>query len=208
MPFSINKQIEIGRARPVPCRSADKKGPVRSACSWVADCSLSSSSRLFIAGKVTVLWLKVPGPLPLYSQNPYHASMTEIEAFGRYRDRAGLTAKYLSANRHLITLHSFRSYFFTRARRVHDTDIAHAMVGHTTYLGMYDRKDDLEKLQLCLEVEPSLQINFPCHTYMKDDAPTRPPLLSKEGIFKSEQYSQSKAIWRSDGSSIRLHIDN
>lgn len=108
MPFSINKQIEIGRARPVPCRSADKKGPVRSACSWVADCSLSSSSRLFIAGKVTVLWLKVPGPLPLYSQNPYHASMTEIEAFGRYRDRAGLTAKYLSVNRHLITLHFFR----------------------------------------------------------------------------------------------------
>lgn len=56
------------------------------------------------------------------------------------------------------------------------------MVGHTTYLGMYDRKDDLEKLQLYLEVEPSLQINFPCHTYMKDDAPTRPPFCQKKAF--------------------------
>lgn len=94
------------------------------------------------------------------SQDPYHASMTEIEAFSRYRDNAGLTAKYASANRHHITLHSFRSYFFTRARRAHDTDIAHAMVGHTVYLGMYDRKDDLEKLQLYLKLEPHLRINF------------------------------------------------
>ncbi|MEM2160560.1 MAG: tyrosine-type recombinase/integrase [Candidatus Nitrosotenuis sp.] len=91
--------------------------------------------------------------------NPFHAKMTEIEAFTRYRDRAGLTGKYESTNRHYITLHSFRSYFFTRARRVHDTDIAHAMVGHTTYLDMYDRKDDEEKLDLFLKVEKELQIN-------------------------------------------------
>ncbi len=90
--------------------------------------------------------------------NPFHAKMTEIEAFTRYRNRAGLTAKYESTNRHHVTLHSFRSYFFTRARRVHDTDIAHAMVGHTTYLDMYDRKDDLEKLGLYLKVEPNLKI--------------------------------------------------
>lgn len=94
------------------------------------------------------------------NQDPYHASMTEIEAFARCRNSAGLTAKYESANRHHITLHSFRSYFFTRARRVHDTDIAHAMVGHTPYLDMYDRKDDLEKLELFLKVEPTLAVNF------------------------------------------------
>jgi len=85
--------------------------------------------------------------------------MTEIEAFTRYRKRAGLIEKYESTNRHHISLHSFRSYFFTRARRVHDTDIAHAMIGHTTYLDMYDKKDDLEKLELYLKVEPSLKIN-------------------------------------------------
>ena len=91
--------------------------------------------------------------------NPFHAKMTEIEAFIRTRDRAGLTAKYDSTNRHHITLHSFRSYFFTRARRVHDTDIAHALVGHTAYLDMYDRKDDFEKLELYLKVEPELIIS-------------------------------------------------
>jgi len=89
---------------------------------------------------------------------PHHAGMTEIEAFSRYRQRAGLTQKYESTNRHHISLHSFRSYFFTRARRVHDTDIAHAMVGHTTYLDMYDRKDDEEKLELYLKVEHTLKI--------------------------------------------------
>lgn len=94
------------------------------------------------------------------NQDPYHASMTEIEAFSRYRDAAGLISKYESANRHHITLHSFRSYFFTRARRVHDTDIAHALVGHNVYLDMYDRKDDSEKLELYLKVEPKLAINF------------------------------------------------
>jgi len=89
---------------------------------------------------------------------PHHAAMTEIEAFARYRNRAGLTEKYQSTKRHHITLHSYRSYFFTRARRIHDTDIAHAMIGHTTYLDMYDRKEDSEKLELFLRVEPELRI--------------------------------------------------
>ena len=89
---------------------------------------------------------------------PRHAAMTEIEAFARYRKRAGLTEKYESTRRHHISLHSFRSYFFTRARRVHDTDIAHAMIGHTTYLDMYDRKEDSEKLELYLRIEPNLRI--------------------------------------------------
>lgn len=92
------------------------------------------------------------------NSEPYHAAMTEIEAFARYREHAGLTEIYESTKRHHISLHSFRSYFFTRARRVHDTDIAHAMVGHTTYLDMYDRKEDEEKLELFLKVEPSLKI--------------------------------------------------
>jgi integrase len=90
--------------------------------------------------------------------NPFHAKMTEIEAFTRYRNRSGLTDTYESTNRHHITLHSFRSYFFTRARRVHDTDIAHAMVGHIVYLEMYDRKDDLEKLEMYMKIEPQLRI--------------------------------------------------
>ncbi len=86
--------------------------------------------------------------------------MTEIEAFARYKKSAGLVQKYESTNRHHISLHSFRSWFFTHARQVHDTDVAHAMIGHTTYLGMYDRKDDEEKLELFLRVEPTLKIHI------------------------------------------------
>lgn len=92
------------------------------------------------------------------NKNPYHASMTEIEAFSRTRDRAGLTGKYQSTNRHFISLHSFRSYFFTRARRVLDSEVAHAMIGHTAYLDMYDRKDENERLELYLKVEPEINI--------------------------------------------------
>jgi len=92
------------------------------------------------------------------NENPFHAKMTEIEAFTRYRNKAGLTEKYQSTNRHHISLHSFRSYFFTRARQTHDTDVAHAMIGHTTYLDMYDRKNDEEKLWSYLKVEPKLRI--------------------------------------------------
>ena len=33
-----------------------------------------------------------------------------------------------------------------------------AMVGHTTYLDMYDRRDDSEKMELFLKVEPKLRI--------------------------------------------------
>ena len=87
-----------------------------------------------------------------------HAKMTEIEAFTRFRKRAGLVQRYESTKRHHITLHSFRSYFFTNSRRVHDTDIAHAMVGHTTYLGMYDRNTDSEMLELYLKTESNLKI--------------------------------------------------
>jgi len=47
---------------------------------------------------------------------------------------------------------------YAGARQIHDTDIAHAMVGHTTYLDMYDRKDNDEKLELYLSVEPTLKI--------------------------------------------------
>lgn len=70
--------------------------------------------------------------------------MTEIEAFARYRKRAGLVQKYESTKRHHISLHSFRFYFFTHARRIHDTDNAHSMIGHTTYLDMMIEKKILK----------------------------------------------------------------
>ncbi len=84
--------------------------------------------------------------------------MTEIKVFARYRKRVGLIEKHESSKRHHISLHSFRSFFFTRARREHDTDVAHTMVGHTTYLDMYDRKSNEEKLELYLKVGKTLKI--------------------------------------------------
>ena len=115
--------------------------------------SKERSVRVFVAS------LKSPKTKEDYLRNlERFRKYAQFDAFSRYRKRAGLTQKYESTNRHHVSLHSFRSYFFTRARRIHDTDIAHAMVGHTTYLDMYDRKDDSEKLELYLKIEPNLSI--------------------------------------------------
>ena len=111
--------------------------------------------------------------------------MTEIEAFARYRERAGLIEKYESTRRHHISLHTFRSYFFIRARRIHDTDIAHAMVGHTTYLDMYDRKEDSEKLELFLMVEPSLKKILINVFFVSFQISFHEPLQKGNIIFKS-----------------------
>lgn len=45
-------------------------------------------------------------------------------------------------------------------RRIHDTDFAHALVGHTAYLDMCDRKDDAEKLELYMKMESELFVGF------------------------------------------------
>ena len=93
------------------------------------------------------------------NENPYHAKMTEIDALSRTRKRIGLTEKYESTNRHKISMHSFRSYFLLQGRgEFMILTLRMRWLGHTTYLGMYDRKDDSEKLELFLKVEPELKI--------------------------------------------------
>ena len=77
---------------------------------------------------------------------------------GRFIDRTSLVGKYSSNNVRLITTHSFRAYFFTKAARKHGENYAHKMTGHGGYLMEYDRLTDDEKLELYLELEPDLVI--------------------------------------------------
>ena len=51
-----------------------------------------------------------------------------------------------------------RSFFFTKAVRMHGENYAHRMTGHSGYLMQYDRMTDEEKLQMYLELEPELSI--------------------------------------------------
>jgi len=87
-----------------------------------------------------------------------NARMNEIVTFHRILEKSGLNQKYEGVNRRRITFHSFRSYFFTKATRIHGEDYAHKLTGHGGYLLQYDRLTDDEKLDLYIKLEPELLI--------------------------------------------------
>ncbi len=85
------------------------------------------------------------------------ARSSEEEAFRRMIIKIGLDDKYETTTTRKITLHSFRSYFYTRAAR-HDDNFAHGIMGHTTYMATYGRLEDEDKLKIYLKIEPDLLI--------------------------------------------------
>ena len=94
-------------------------------------------------------------------------SRTERLGLENTLKRLGLTKRYSSNKYHLITSHSFRSYFFTKATRKHNQNYAHKMTGHGGYLMQYDRYTDDEKLEMYLELEPKLIVDEQIENEMK-----------------------------------------
>ena len=93
------------------------------------------------------------------NENPAHAEKTEASMFNKYTLEAGFTQKYKSNGFRMITLYSFRSFFFGRASDVHREGYAHRMIGHGGYLPQYDRMSDEKRLEWFLKLEPELTIN-------------------------------------------------
>ena len=91
------------------------------------------------------------------SENTESALSADEKAFRDYLKKIGFSEKY-DSGRLKISLHSFRSFFFTKAARCHDENYAHKMTGHGGYLMQYDRLTDEEKLEMYLELEPNLLI--------------------------------------------------
>lgn len=91
----------------------------------------------------------------------------ETLAIQKTLERLGLTKRYNSNNYHVITSHSFRAYFFTKATRKHNENYAHKMTGHGGYLMQYDRYTDDEKLEMYLELEPELIVDEQIENEMK-----------------------------------------
>ncbi len=98
------------------------------------------------------------------NQNPAFSEKCEAQMFNKYTEEAGFTKRYKSNGFRLITLYSFRSYFFGKAADVHREGYAHKMTGHSGggYLPMYDRMNDKKKLDWFLELESELIID-PTH---------------------------------------------
>jgi integrase len=64
------------------------------------------------------------------NENAAYAEKAEASMFNKYTKKAGFTQKYKSNGFRMITLYSFRSYFFGRAVDVHREGYAHRMTGH------------------------------------------------------------------------------
>jgi len=90
------------------------------------------------------------------NEDPVLAEKNESTQFSYLCDKAGYTKRYKSNNHRLITLYSFRSYFFGKAADVHREGYAHKMTGHGGYLPQYDRMSDEKKLDWFLKLEPEL----------------------------------------------------
>lgn len=93
------------------------------------------------------------------NNKPHYAVCCEEMTFRRILKNTGLLESYESSRTNKITMHSFRSYFFTKATRKHGDNYAHKMTGHGGYLMQYDRMTDEEKRAMYLELEPDLIID-------------------------------------------------
>jgi len=107
------------------------------------------------------------------------AEKNEATQFGNLVDLAGFNERYKSNGYRMITLYSFRSFFFGIASNVHREGYAHRMIGHGGYLPQYDRMSDEQKLDWFIELEPKLMID-------------NNMLLQEENRIQSEKIMESK----------------
>jgi len=77
--------------------------------------------------------------------------------FKNLRKKCGLDTLYRTSNVHHITLHTFRSFFRTKAGKI-DKDFAEDILGHDGYLKQYVRLTPEEKIDYYKQLEPSLKI--------------------------------------------------
>jgi integrase len=82
----------------------------------------------------------------------------EDRYFGRLRERLLMTERYPKSIRFIVNIHSFRSYFITKASMKHGSDYSHAISGHGAYLKEYIRIPPEERAQKYLTLEPQLLI--------------------------------------------------
>jgi integrase len=93
------------------------------------------------------------------NENPAYAEKAESSMFNKYTAETGFIQKYKSNGFRMITLYSFRSFFFGKAADVHREGYAHRMTGHGGYLPQYDRMSDEKRLEWFMKLEPELIID-------------------------------------------------
>ena len=103
---------------------------------------------------------KVEDDQTVFTKNPIlkNARTSEDRVLCRHLEKLGMDYKFETTGYSKINLYCFRAYFFTKAIRLFNEDIAHAMIGHGAYLQQYQRRNEAEKEELFDELEPELLI--------------------------------------------------
>ncbi len=103
---------------------------------------------------------KVEDDQTIFTKNPIlkNARTSEDRVLCRHLEKLGMDYKFETTGYSKINLYCFRGYFFTRAIRLFNEDIAHAMIGHGAYLQQYQRRNEEEKEELFDELEPELLV--------------------------------------------------
>jgi integrase len=120
----------------------------------------------------------------VFSNLGENAVEAEDIRFHELRQRCGLTRKYQESNRHVITIHSFRAYFITKATQIINGDYAHALAGHHAYLAQYSRLTPEEQTELYRKLEPHLLI------YSDSE------LANSQREVLNRQEDENKRIWQ------------
>jgi len=93
-----------------------------------------------------------------HQPNNEQAVHNEEMAFRKLRKRCDLLEKYADGKRFVVNIHAFRSYFHTKASKIHGQEYANALDGHSSYLGQYYRNTEEERAEMYRELEPSFLI--------------------------------------------------
>ena len=83
---------------------------------------------------------------------------TEGAYLNNLQKKIGISDKYETNRRNVITTHTFRAFFITKVNR-QDPNLAKYFAGQKGYLMQYDRLSDNEKLAFYMEFEPSLLVS-------------------------------------------------
>lgn len=96
----------------------------------------------------------------IFTKNPILANARSIEGdiLKEHLKKLGMDIKFDVTGYNKINLYCFRGYFFTKAIRIFNEDIAHSMIGHGGYQQVYQRRTTAEKEELYDELEPEILV--------------------------------------------------
>ena len=108
-------------------------------------------------------------PVSDYS-GPMTQRMKVVEkTFRHLVTRTGLDRKLEGHRMHAIHIHLFRKYYYTKAVDLLGEILAHAMLGHKTYLDTYFLKTEAERKADYKRLEPALTTSAPQPVMGEDD---------------------------------------